>query len=280
MRKIKRFTIASLTLLALLSSTLFGAGEVKDGKVSTYLIGALQEVSAVESALKSAGFEILAEHQIDPSGDLTTIVFTSATLKKLGNNEKRGFASILRVLVNKADGEIAITNPIYFEKAFLQEAYDDLAAKKVLAKLNSTFSALKDSKDGMEFDELSGYHFMMGMPYYEDMDVVAKGAHDALLAKVKAHEGGKNLIFELNLAPNRTLIGYKIDKQTAGFVHKIGTKNAFVLPYTILIEGDKAYALAAKYYLALSYPQLKMSQFMTIATVPGAIEKECKKAFK
>jgi hypothetical protein len=280
MTKFKTLAVASLAALTLFSSSLFGAGEIKDGKVSSYLIGALEDSSAVQSALKGAGFEVLAEHQIDQSGNLTTIVFTCPTLKKVANKKKRGFASVLRVLINKADGEISITNPIYFEKAFLQKEYDDTAAKKVLAKLNSTFSALKDSADSMEFDDLAGYHFMMGMPYYEDMDVVAKGAHDALLAKVKAHEGGKNLIFELNLAPNRTLIGYKIDKETAKFVHKIGTKNASVLPYTILIEGDKAYALAAKYYLALSYPELKMSQFMTIATVPGAIEKDCKSAFK
>jgi len=53
-----------------------------------------------------------------------------------------------------------------------------------------------------------------------------------------------------------------------------------LLPYTVLIEGDKAYTLHAKYYLALSYPLLSMGQFMTISSVPDAIERKLKKAIK
>lgn len=272
--------ITTFTGLALVASSLFAAGEVKDGKVSTYLVGALQEASAVQEALKGAGFEVVAEHQIDKKGELTTVVFTSEALKKSANKEDKGFASVLRVLVNKADNEISITNPLYFSKAFLQKEYDEAAATATLSKINGAFAGLKDSDDHMEMDDLAGYHFMMGMPYYEDMAEVGEGAHDDLLAKVKAHKKGKNLIFELNLAKDRTLVGYKIGKKTAKFVKKIGTKNASVLPYVVLIEGGKARILAAKYYLALCYPSLKMSEFMTIATVPGAIEKDCSKPFK
>jgi hypothetical protein len=36
----------------------------------------------------------------------------------------------------------------------------------------------------------------------------------------------------------------------------------------------------AKYYIALSYPLLTMTEFTTIATVPGAISKELAKPFK
>lgn len=273
MIKMKKL-VATLATLTLLSTSAFAE------KISTHLEGALQDAAAVQTALKGAGFEVLAEQQIDKKGDLTTVVFTCPTLKKLANKEEKGFASVLRVLVNKADNEISITNPVYFSKAFLQKAYDDAAAKKVLGKINGAFPGLKGSNDGMDFDDLDGYHFMMGMPYYDDMETVGKGSHDELLAKVKAHKGGKNLIFELNLGKDRTLVGFKIGKKTAKFVNKIGTKNASVLPYTILIEGGKAKILAAKYYLALGYPSLKMSQFMTIATVPGAIEKDCSKAFK
>jgi hypothetical protein len=38
--------------------------------------------------------------------------------------------------------------------------------------------------------------------------------------------------------------------------------------------------LSAKYFIAISYPLLTMSEFMTIATVPGAIENDLKKIFK
>ncbi len=38
--------------------------------------------------------------------------------------------------------------------------------------------------------------------------------------------------------------------------------------------------MAPKFYLAVSYPQLSMGQFMRIATVPGAIERDLKKPFE
>ncbi len=270
----KKLVIAVLTTV-----TLFASSALAE-KISTYLVGAYQDAASVQTALKGAGFQILAEHQIDQAGDLTSVVFTCPTLKAGASKDNKGFAAVLRVLVNKADHEISVTNPLYFSKAFLQSSYDDAAAHKVLGKINSAFAGLTGSADSMNAGDLEGYHFMMGMPYYDDMATVAKGSHDELLAKVKAYQGGKNVIFELNLGNQRTLIGYKIGKNTAKFVKKIGTKNAALLPYTILIEGNKARILAAKYYLAISYPTLSMSQFMTIATVPGAIESDCKKAFK
>ncbi len=280
MRSLIKLVITALAAISLASSSLFAAGEVKDGKVSTYLIGAFQDKAAVQTALKGAGFEVLAVHQIDQTGDLTTIVFTCPTLKKLGSKPEKGFASVMRVLVNKADKQISVTNPIYFEKAFLQKSYDEAAVAKVLGKINQAFAGLKDSSDKMEFDDLAGYHFMMGMPYYDDMATVGKGSNDALLAKANAYNGGKNVLFTLDLGAGKTLIGYKIAKKTAGFVKTIGTKNAALLPYTVLIEDGKAKILAAKYYIALSYPSLKMTQFMKIATIPGAIEDDCSKAFK
>ena len=268
----RKLVLATLATVTLFSSALMAE------KVNTYFRGAFQDAASVQSALKGAGFEVLAEHQIDAAGKLTTIVFTCPTLKAAGSQKDKGFAAVMRVLVNKADNEISITNPLYFLQAYLQKSYDGAAANKVLGKIKSAFSGLTPSKDAMDADDLAGYHFMMGMPYYEDMDTLGKG--DGLLAKVQAYNGGKNVIFTLPLGNGSTLVGYKIDQKTAKFVNKIGTKNASVLPYTILIEGDKARILAAKYYLALSYPQLKMSQFMTIATVPGAIEKDCSKPFK
>lgn len=274
MINIKKIAIATLASITLLSSSALA------DKVSTYLTGALQDVSAVKSALTGAGFEVLSADAVNKAGDLTTVVFTCPTLKTAASKEGRGFASVLRVLVNQKDNEISITNPIYFSKAFLQDDYNEANANKILGKINGAFPGLKGSDDGMDFGDLDGYHFMMGMPYYEDMADVGKGSHADLLAKVKAYKGGKNVVFELNLGADKTLIGYKIGKKTAKFIKKIGTKNASVLPYTILIEGGKAKILAAKYYLALGYPSLSMSQFMTIATVPGAIEKDCAKALK
>ncbi|RUM68889.1 MAG: hypothetical protein DSZ05_00310 [Sulfurospirillum sp.] len=272
---LKKYAIAFFTLFALMLPSLFAAGDVADGKVSTYLRGAYQDVASVESKLKGAGFEVVGKDTITP--DLTSVVFTCPTLKKLGSASKRGFGAVMHVLVNKKDNEISVTNPLYFEKAFLQGDFDEASAKKVLAKINTAFPGLKDSKDSLKYSDLEKYHFMFGMPYYEDMEKIGSGAHDALVQK--AQNSGK-AVFVLPLANGNTLVGCKLSKRTAKFVKKTGTRNAALLPYTVLIEGDNAYILAPKYYLALSNPQLKMSQFMKIATVPGKITKECSALFK
>ncbi|MEJ2469009.1 MAG: hypothetical protein P8Y51_08120, partial [Campylobacterales bacterium] len=64
------------------------------------------------------------------------------------------------------------------------------------------------------------------------------------------------------------------------FIHVLGTQNAEILPYTILIEDGNATALEAKYYIAISYPLLTMTEFMNIASVPGAIEEELERPFR
>ncbi len=267
--------VSSISVALLLTSgTLFAdmAGVAQGGKVSAYLKGALTDAEALKSKLSSAGFEILGESN---NGGGTTIAFTCPTLKKLGSKPHKGFAAVMRAFVNSNDGEISITNPLYFEKGYLGRGYDEVAAKKILSKLNSAIGGLKNSTDKLKNSKLSHYHFMIGMPYYEDMDTVAKGDHNTLLSKIKAT--GK-VAYELTLSPNVTVLGYNLDNNS--FVNTIGTKDGILLPYPVLIEGNKAKILAPKYYIALSYPLLKMGQFMKISTVPGKIEDEIEAAFK
>ncbi|MEA3434110.1 MAG: hypothetical protein U9R13_05965 [Campylobacterota bacterium] len=253
------------------------AGHIEKEFVSAYLRGPLATASQVEADLKNAGFEVLGVHDIDKKGDLTSIIFTCPGLKKMASKKTRGFMGALKVLVDDVNKQISIGNPLYFAKAYLQDDFDKVIATKVLDKLNKTFENLKNAKDGMEFDDLSGYHFAMSMPYYEDMESVASGDNAKLLEKAKA---SGSVVFELTLDNGATLLGVKLDKRTTKFAKKIGANNASVIPYTVLIENGEAKVLAPKYNLALHYPLLSMTGFMTIATVPGAIIKDCKKVFQ
>ncbi len=253
------------------------SGSIEKDLVSAYLRGPLASTAQVKADLKNAGFEVLGTHNIDKASDLTSIIFTCPTLKKMASKKSRGFMGALRVLVDNVNKQISISNPLYFAKAYLQDDFDQETAMKVLEKLNQTFEGLKSAKDGMEFDDLSGFHFTIGMPYYEDMESVANGSNATLLEKAKA---SGSVVFELALENGTTLIGVKLNKRTAKFAKKIGANNASVIPYTILIEDSEAKILAPKYNLALHYPRLNMAGFMTIATVPGAIIKDCKKVFK
>jgi hypothetical protein len=272
-----RFLGSVLLGLSLGSSAMSAA---QSDKVSPFLFGSYQKVSEVKKALSDHGFTVLSAEKIDKKGQLVTVVFTSKRLQKLSQRSRRGFGAVLRVLVNDRDHQIAVTNPRYFEKAFLQKEDNAQAVDAVFKKINETFPSLIGGEDALVFDALSSYHFMMGMPYYQDQIRIAQGKHADLIEKVKSYKGGKRTLFVLALNDHTALAGITLSKRTAKFIKKIGTRNAAVLPYVVLIEKDAAYILDPKYYLALNYPTLTMSQFMTIASVPGAIEKECRKVFK
>jgi len=267
----KKLLITFFTLLAL-TQTLFA----KD--ISAYLIGKYETTEVVKSKLTSAGFEVLTEYPSVKKG--VTLVFTNDALKREGSKPTRAHASVLRIFVDSKEKMISITNPIYFGKAFMQDEYDAKVFEAQFASLNKLFPNLKNSEDKLDEEDLASYHFMMGMPYYEDADVLGKGKCSDLLEKAKAYKKGKFFLFSLKLSETSYLVAYDLAKRTKKFVKKIGRANAAVLPYMISIEKGKATALEAKYYLAVSYPLLSMGEFTTIATVPGAIKKDLSKPFK
>ena len=265
-------------LLLLISSLMILATDLSAKDISAYLIGSHESVQTVTNKLKKAGFEVLAEYESVRNG--VTVVFTNEDLKSIASKKKRAHAAILRVFVDNQEKRISITNPVYFGRAFMQNDYNTKVFKSQLEVLKSIFHNLKDSADKMDEDDLSGYHFMVGMPYYEDVDELGKGSTKELLEKAKSYKKGKHLLFSLKLSDNSYLLGYDLSSRTKKFVKKIGRANAAVLPYCISIEDGLASSMEAKYYLALSYPLLTMSEFTTIATVPGAIAKELAKPFK
>ena len=250
-------------------------GEVVHGRISAYIRAKLITVKEAEGLLKKAGFTILSVSPITKKGDLISIVFTTKELTAMGSKKNRGFASSLRLLVNKKANHISITNPLYMAKGFMQKEFDEKLPKALLAKITSTFKNLLNSKDKLKFQLLPSYQFMHGMPLYQDMITVATGKD--MLTKVKKH---KRVMFIQKLNNGSTLVGVQLRKRTNKFINKIGTNNAALLPYPILIENGKAKVLDPKYYISVMYPLLQMSEFMTIATIPGAIVKDCERVFR
>jgi len=250
-------------------------GEVTNGKISAYLRGKYMDVKTAKDKLKEAGFEVITVTPVNKKGDLISIVFTDKALVKIASKPNRGFIASLRLLVNKKDNHISITNPLYLSKAFMQEDYDEETAKNTLTKITSVFTDLLNSKDMLKFQLLPKYQFMNGMPHYQDMSIVARG--NDLLKKIK---NNKKVLFTQKLENGAILIGVKLGKRTSKFTGRIGTNNAALLPYPILIENGEAKIMEPKYYISVMYPLLQMSEFMTIATIPGAIIKDCEKVFK
>ena len=256
-------------------NTATNIGEVTHSRVSAYIRGKYIDVNEAKDRLKKAGFDILGVIKLDKKGELVSIVFTDKKLTKMASKKNHGFAASLRLLVNKKDNHISITNPIYIAKAFMQDAYDEEVAKATLKQITGNFENLLNSKDQLKFQLLPKYQFMHGMPQYQDIVVVARG--NDLLKKIK---NNKKVVFEQKLDNGATLIGVVLSRRTNKFTGRIGTNNAALLPYPVLIENGEAKILDPKYYISVMYPLLQMSEFMTIATVPGAITKDCEKVFK
>jgi len=250
-------------------------GEVNKGKISAYLRGKEISVKSVKEKLTAAGFEIITDVPITKKGDLVSVVFSNKAMISMASKPNRGFIASLRVIIDTKEKSISITNPLYLSKSFMQNDFDEKVAKEILAKLIIAFPNLTNSKDMLKYRLLSKYQFMKGMPHYENMIEVASG--DNLLEKLKDN---KNVVFIQTLENSATLIGIKLSKRTTKFIKRIGRNNAGMLPYPILIKDGKAKILDPKYYISIMYPMLTMSEFMTIATVPDAMKKDCEKIFK
>lgn len=250
------------------------AGVKVEKVVATYKIASYSSVDEAKSKLAANGFDVVGTYKSDAG---TTVLFTNAQMKAMANKPSRGLAAVGRLLVDDERKQISIANPVYFGKAFMQKEYSHATASAALGSLEKAFGPLKDSANKWEFDGLASYHFMVGMPYYEDMSIVGEGSTADLVAKAQKAKGTTGVV---KLGDDRYVAFVEMDRRTNGFVKKIGTQNGQVLPWAVLIEGGQAKALSAKYFIAISYPALTMTEFMTIATVPGAIENDLKKIFK
>jgi hypothetical protein len=259
------------------SDKIVEVGDIQNGKVTAYLHASLMTQKEVTDKLTQAGFKVLKSYKQDKKGDLISIVFTNDALINASSKSNRGFMSTLRVTIDKKNSLTSITNPPYVMRAFMQNEYDETLAMATLTSLRNTFKELTNSTEELKFRILERYQFMEGMPKYTDMQVIAKASNATLLAKAKK---SKKVLYEITLENGSTVLGVELSSRTSKFVKKTGYQNAGLLPYPVLIENDEAKILDPKYYIAIMYPMLKMSQFMTIATVPGAINKDIDKIFR
>ncbi len=140
---------------------------------------------------------------------------------------------------------------------------------QTVSNLASALGTLKGSKEGLSSSKLPKYHFMFGMPYFNEQIVVG-GANPT-----------KSVLYKITLSNGNVLVGHKLSSSDRGFLSKIHSMdNAALLPYQSMISGGKAKIMNAKYYLALSLPKLGMGDFMKISDIPGKIENDIKADYK
>ncbi len=260
-------------LFAFLVSSLAAA------EISTYLYGPFLSSTVVKNKLVHAGFTVIGEYNAMSNSDYHIIVYTSDALKKMGNKPKRTFASVQKVLISAKDKQIVFTNPNYFLRAFMQDDLNQEALKSISTSLMRAFPWLKGSKEALSEGDIKGYHFMFAMPYYGDMIEVAHGKNLDAILRANAKD---KIVFELDLGTSK-LYGINMDTKDgeSAYIPAIKQQNhSAFLPYMVMVSDGKATILPAKYYLAISLPNLSMGQFMTISDAPGNIEDFFKGLFK
>jgi len=261
-----------ILILAIFTSSLFA------NTLSTYLYSDMKSVDSIKSNLQRVGFNVIASYDSMQNSDYKVVVYTSSLLQRLASKENRGFIAVQKVLIDKVNNKLVFTNPKYYAKAMLQNDYDNSLVNQVSNRLKAAFTMSK-SEYALGEDDLSSYHFMFGMPYYEDMITVASG--DNLNNKLKSN-ASSNIVFEVKLN-NATLYGVSMNVANGEKDYmttlKQESSSAF-LPYMVIVQNNEAKILHPKYYLALSLPKLTMGEFMAIMDTPGHIEDYFKNLFK
>lgn len=239
-------------------------------------------VSSTKDKLTGAGFEVVGDYS--PYGGAHVIVVTNSELKSVATkSEHGGFGAVQRVSVTKNGGnvEVAYTNPTYWAAVFrLKSKLSGVADKfsSALGKQNEF-----GSKKGLTAKKLKKYHYMFGMPYFDDADKVGKASsHKAAVGKVEkglaGKKGGVSKVYRVDLGGDQTLFGVALTKGSSGDKHIMdivdtGSPKATAhLPYEVLVSGKNIYALNGKFRIASSFPDLGMGTFGKISDAPGDIE--------
>ncbi|MHB8347325.1 MAG: hypothetical protein ACYDHM_09090 [Acidiferrobacterales bacterium] len=247
----------------------------------------------VELQLASQGFDLAGSYVPYPSAMVVTV--TNRELKEAAARAKNGgFGVAERVAITKVDGKIQVS---YVNPAYMGVAYGLGRLRGVAADLTA---ALGDqftfgSKKGVSAKDLrpGEYHYMMGMPYFGDVDLLATYPSYAVgVATVErnlaAHAGGTVEVYHIHLPGKQvTVFGVGInkgahphsdskntDKKIMDVIDYGPDRATAFLPYELMVQGNKAIALPARYRIAVFFPDTTMigdHGFTNIMSAPGAI---------
>ncbi len=163
----------------------------------------LEVAEAAQAKLAAAGFEVAGTYAPYPGA--LVVAITSDELKELAATSRfGGYAAAQRVTFTKLGDEVqvAYTNPRYMAAAYRMTS--DLAP--VAAKLEAALGRVEEfgSDEGKSARDLRGYHYMLGMPYFDDPSRFGKfkshaAAVEAIEAGLAAKRGGASKVYRVDL---------------------------------------------------------------------------------
>ncbi len=280
------------TLAALLLALLALPAAAADGALKPFVLAsrgpgdAAAATTALRAKLEAAGFQVVGAY--DPYPGATVVAFTDGFLKAAAAAAPgASYGAVLRASVTKVGDEVQVA---YSNPAYLQHAYrmrTDLGS--VGRKLATSLGALEPygSRDGKTPRELKGYHYMIGMPYFDDpVELASFSSHveavGAVEAGLAAGRGGARKVYRVDLPGTEdTLFGVALSDGCSGdatIMKEVDFKplrSTPHLPYELLVSGGQVKALHAKFRIAVDFPDLSMMgshSFMGIRCAPDAIE--------
>jgi hypothetical protein len=297
MRKVILTGIISFILISMLP-----AQKEKPYILAGSVTGSVQNLKGeVENKLAANGFEILGWYNPTQSKSRVLIAVSHPELEKAVKQYGgfSGFALVLRVGLTKNGNktDISYTNPDYWAAAYFQKEYSAVAGNisKIEQAFENAFTGYGNfsqfgSEKGMTTKELQKYHYMLGMPYFQDN--VKLGKFDSFNAAVKHidkklnNTPGVTKVYEKAI-PSKKIklygVGLAGENGEASFMPTIdisNPKHTAFLPYELLVYDNQAYMLHGRFRIALSFPDLTMGTFMKIVSTPGEIEDMLKQLCK
>jgi hypothetical protein len=243
-------------------------------------------VAEVRGKLTAAGFTEAGSYEPFPGAIVLAV--TSDELKAAAARSKGGaYAAAQRVSVTKVGEEVQVsfTNPVYMQHAYRLKG--DLAG--VARKLEAALGRVEEygPKDAKSPKDLKNYHYMFGMPYFdEDSDIASFASHEQALKSVEAGlsagRGGARLVYRIDVpGTEETVFGVALSEgcsSDAFIMKEIDFKplrSTGHLPYDLVVSGGEVFSLHARFRIAVNFPDLSMMgghSFMGIRCAPGAIE--------
>jgi len=247
----------------------------------------------VKSKLTGAGFDIAGEYS--PYSGADVIAVTNDAMKAFAAKSDFGaYGAVARVSVTKNGDniEVAYTNPKYTAAAY-RMAGD---GADIRAALEGALGAKMDfgSEKKLTAKDLRDYHYTVMMEYFTDPSELAE--YDSQAEAVKAVEdslaagkGATAKVYRVDIpGKDETVFGVALkgkdaddcsgDKFIMDRIDKSTPRHTAHLPYEIVVSDGTAYALYARFRIAIDWPHLPMiasetgATFFSIMCAPGAIE--------
>jgi len=242
-------------------------------------------VAEVTRKLEAAGFQVVGSYS--PYRGATVVAVTSPELKAAAARSRLGgYGAVQRVTVTKLGDEVqvAFTNPAYMQHAYRMKG----ELGKVGEQLSTALGRLEDfgTAEGKSPKDLTGYHYMFGMPYFDEPWELGKRASQAEALKaveegLAAGRGRTKKVYRVDVSPEESVFGVALHEGCGAdyFVMKEVDAKALRstghLPYELLVSGGEILALHAKFRIAMNFPDLSMmgaNSFMGIRCAPDSIE--------